>query len=225
MKNYAKELMERGLAEQSLLINIMYMEAFEVAARSAAILSNELLEVNRQLAAYAAEDSHHLKILTEKVSEGWVCEELVYSLQKVLRSGSPLLAELAHITIVEPALQVLAQTNIHLHDVMKKIAGEESSHLKLAEFLGRAVERLDKKFAEFVEENGLLLYSTVFSTEEGKAMLSTTIGETSKAEEELKKLYQRVDGLRTAIAEKMFGANSETLKIVKGYGLARTGLC
>ncbi len=230
MKNYtAKELLDRSLAEQSLLINIRYMEAFEVAARSSAIFSDELLEVNKQLAAYVAEDSEHLKILTERVSEGWVCEELVYSIQKVLRSADPLLAELAHITIVEPTLQVLAQTHTtnpsQLNDVMKKIDREESNHLRLAEALGHAVEKLDKEFAEFVEENGLLLYSTIFPTEEGKNMLSTTIGKPANAEEELKKLYRRVDGLRTVTAEKIFGADSETLKIVRGYGLARTGLC
>jgi len=83
----------------------------------------------------------------------------------------------------------------------------------------------DGDFAEYVEENALLLYSTVYPNEEGKVMLSTLMTLPGQEVGELRQFYQEIDELRLALAHKIFGPSSQTFQAIKGYGLARSGLC
>ncbi|MEM1965981.1 MAG: hypothetical protein QXH12_07695 [Candidatus Caldarchaeum sp.] len=76
-----------------------------------------------------------------------------------------------------------------------------------------------------MEEKGLLLYSTVFPSEEGKTMLLTAMGEDEDNRQQLMKIYTQADRLRAENTEKVFGSISEASKAVKNYGLAKTGLC
>ncbi|MEM4363644.1 MAG: hypothetical protein QXT90_06350, partial [Candidatus Caldarchaeum sp.] len=100
-----KNLDDRALAIQSLFKNLSYIEAFEVSARSTALLSDEAFNIGPLPARYVAEDSGHLKTFAESFPEnqGWVSEDLLYSLRTVMRSGRPAMAELAHLLVVEPA--------------------------------------------------------------------------------------------------------------------------
>ncbi|MEM4302981.1 MAG: hypothetical protein QXQ70_03665 [Candidatus Caldarchaeum sp.] len=226
-----KNLDDRALAIQSLFKNLSYIEAFEVSARSTALLSDEAFNIGPLPARYVAEDSGHLKTFAESFPEnqGWVSEDLLYSLRTVMRSGRPAMAELAHLLVVEPAVQAIAETlaskPVPHQSLLKKLAEDEAGHLKLAEALAPSARKYDREFAEFVEENGLLLYSTVFPSEEGKTMLLTAMGEDEDNRQQLMKIYTQADRLRAENTEKMFGSFSEALKAVKNYGLAKTGLC
>jgi len=224
----ASDLRNKEFAYMSLVANLRYIEVFEVAARSAALLLDETSGHWRMMTDSQAGDSEHLRRLTYMLQDGeaWVSEDLVYSLGKALRSGWTLGCELAHLTIVEPSMQAIAEflseRDRWSRDFWTTLATDEENHLQLAKLMNENFGELDDRFAQFIEEHALLLYTTVLPSDEGKTMLETVTGGSL---EDLEGFYQRADGLRAKSVEMLFGPVSKTLKTIRGYGLARTGLC
>jgi hypothetical protein len=229
LKNFtASDLRNRELAYNSLVANLRYIEAFEVAARSGALLLDETSKYWWMMADSQTGDNAHLIQLTQMLDggEAWVSEDLKYSLVKVLRSGWTLGCELAHLTIVEPSMQAIAEilgaSDPGRRNFWTAMASDEESHRLLANLMGEHFQELDDRFSQFIEEHALLLYTTVLPSDEGKMMLQTVTGE---GREGLEGLYRMTDELRAKTVEMLFSSNSRTLKTIKGYGLARTGLC
>ncbi len=229
LKNFtASDLRNKELAYNSLVANLRYIEAFEVAARSGALLLDETSKYWRIMTDSQAGDNAHLIQLTQMLNGGvvWVSEDLTYSLVKTLRSGWTLGCELAHLMIVEPSIQaiveIMGSRDPGRRNFWAAIASDEESHRLLAKIINEHFKELDDRFSKFIEEHALVLYTTVFPSDEGKTMLQTVTGESLEG---LEKLYRMTDELRAKTVEMLFGPNSKTLKTIKGYGLARSGLC
>jgi hypothetical protein len=156
-----------------------------------------------------------------------VDEDLAHVLEAALRERNPLIVELGHMLIVEPSLKALAEllqnTQIKCSRLLETLSIEEKNHYSLSAQLPEEIREMDEPFTNYLEANILLMYVTVFPSDEGKDTLLTFLGQSQK--DILKTFYQTVDKLRYETVSTVFGQNSEAGKLVKGYGLAKTGIC
>jgi hypothetical protein len=156
-----------------------------------------------------------------------VDEDLAHALEAALRERNPLIVELGHMLIVEPSLKALAEllqnTQIKCSRLLETLSIEEKNHYSLLAQLPEEIREMDEPFTNYLEANSLLMYVTVFPSDEGKDTLLTLLGQSQK--DILKTFYQTVEKLRYGTVSTVFGQNSESAKLVKGYGMAKTGIC
>lgn len=224
-----KELTDRNFAEASLQSNLMVIESYEVRARAALLGRVELpTSLQENLSQSLVEDAHHLHAMAT-ASSGWVSQDLTHSLESSLRDRNAVLVELGHILLVEPAVKALAEllapARLKVENILSKMAVEEEKHYRVYSELSTLVADLDKAFAEYVAASGLLLYVTVFPSDEGRTMLLTLLGRPADEHSFLRTFYSTVDKLRMEAVSNLFGPDSASFGEVKGYGLARSGLC
>lgn len=224
-----KEFVDREFAESSLLTNLKALEAYEVRARASLLGRAELpTSVQQRLSQFLVEDAHHLRATVTPTS-GWGSQDLTHTLEASLRERDAILIELAHMLIVEPSIKALGEllstAQMRTRDLLSKMASDEETHHRIYPELSNLAYGLDKAFAEYMGVNGLLLYVTVFPSDEGRAMLLSLLGRPTDEHSRLRTFYAQVDKLRMEAVSNFFGPDSLSLREVRGYGLARTGLC
>jgi hypothetical protein len=219
--------MDENTAEDYIVSSIRLIESYEVRARAGVLKTDTLPQsIIDALSRNLVEDAVHLR---HSVSGRGVKvdEDLAHALEAALRERNPLIVELGHMLIVEPSLKALAEllqnTQIKCSRLLETLSIEEKNHYSLSAQLPEEIRKMDEPFTNYLEANILLMYVTVFPSDEGKDTLLTFLGQSQK--DILKTFYQTVDKLRYETVSTVFGQNSEAGKLVKGYGLAKTGIC
>jgi hypothetical protein len=219
--------MDENTAEDYIVSSIRLIESYEVRARAGVLKTDTLPQsIIDPLSRNLVEDAVHLR---HSVSGRGVKvdEDLAHALEAALRERNPLIVELGHMLIVEPSLKALAEllqnTQIKCSRLLETLSIEEKNHYSLSAQLPEEIREMDEPFTNYLEANILLMYVTVFPSDEGKDTLLTLLGQSQK--DILKTFYQTVEKLRYGTVSTVFGQNSESAKLVKGYGLAKTGIC
>jgi hypothetical protein len=219
--------MDENTAEDYIVSSIRLIESYEVRARAGVLKTDTLPQsIIDPLSRNLVEDAVHLR---HSVSGRGVKvdEDLAHALEAALRERNPLIVELGHMLIVEPSLKALAEllqnTQIKCSRLLETLSIEEKNHYSLSAQLPEEIREMDEPFTNYLEANILLMYVTVFPSDEGKDTLLTLLGQSQK--DILKTFYQTVEKLRYGTVSTVFGQNSEAAKLVKGYGLAKTGIC
>jgi hypothetical protein len=219
--------MDENTAEDYIVSSIRLIESYEVRARAGVLKTDTLPQsIIDPLSRNLVEDAVHLR---HSVSGRGVKvdEDLAHVLEAALRERNPLIVELGHMLIVEPSLKALAEllqnTQIKCSRLLETLSIEEKNHYSLSAQLPEEIREMDEPFTNYLEANILLMYVTVFPSDEGKDTLLTLLGQSQK--DILKTFYQTVDKLRYGTVSTVFGQNSEAAKLVKGYGTAKTGIC
>jgi hypothetical protein len=219
--------MDENTAEDYIVSSIRLIESYEVRARAGVLKTDTLPQsIIDPLSRNLVEDAVHLR---HSVSGRGVKvdEDLAHVLEAALRERNPLIVELGHMLIVEPSLKALAEllqnTQIKCSRLLETLSIEEKNHYSLSAQLPEEIREMDEPFTNYLEANILLMYVTVFPSDEGKDTLLTFLGQSQK--DILKTFYQTVDKLRYETVSTVFGQNSESAKLVKGYGMAKTGIC
>jgi hypothetical protein len=219
--------MDENTAEDYIVSSIRLIESYEVRARAGVLKTDTLPQsIIDALSRNLVEDAVHLR---HSVSGRGVKvdEDLAHALEAALRERNPLIVELGHMLIVEPSLKALAEllqnTQIKCSRLLETLSIEEKNHYSLSAQLPEEIREMDEPFTNYLEANILLMYVTVFPSDEGKDTLLTFLVQSQK--DILKTFYQTVDKLRYETVSTVFGQNSEAGKLVKGYGLAKTGIC
>jgi hypothetical protein len=219
--------MDENTAEDYIVSSIRLIESYEVRARAGVLKTDTLPQsIIDALSRNLVEDAVHLR---HSVSGRGVKvdEDLAHALEAALRERNPLIVELGHMLVVEPSLKALAEllqnTQIKCSRLLETLSIEEKNHYSLSAQLPEEIREMDEPFTNYLEANILLMYVTVFPSDEGKDTLLTFLVQSQK--DILKTFYQTVDKLRYETVSTVFGQNSEAGKLVKGYGLAKTGIC
>jgi hypothetical protein len=219
--------MDENTAEDYIVSSIRLIESYEVRARAGVLKTDTLPQsIIDPLSRNLVEDAVHLR---HSVSGRGVKvdEDLAHVLEAALRERNPLIVELGHMLIVEPSLKALAEllqnTQIKCSRLLETLSIEEKNHYTLSAQLPEEIREMDEPFTNYLEANILLMYVTVFPSDEGKDTLLTLLGQGQK--DILKTFYQTVEKLRYGTISTVFGQNSESAKLVKGYGMAKTGIC
>ena len=221
--------MDEIAAETRLAANIRLIESYEVRAR-AGVLKTDIFpqHIMDALAINLVEDAMHLRH-SMAYGSGEVDEDLAHALEMALREKDQFMVELGHMSIVEPALKALAEllqnSAVKTRRLLEILAVEEKNHYSLSVKLPENVRKMDEAFSDYIEANNLLMYVTVFPSDEGKSMLLTILGQGYDRQDILKSFYAAVDRLRNEVVSIIFGPDSLALKLVKGYGLAKIGIC
>jgi hypothetical protein len=212
--------MDENTAEDYIVSSIRLIESYEVRARAGVLKTDTLPQsIIDPLSRNLVEDAVHLR---HSVSGRGVKvdEDLAHVLEAALRERNPLIVELGHMLIVEPSLKALAEllqnTQIKCSRLLETLSIEEKNHYSLSAQLPEEIREMDEPFTNYLEANILLMYVTVFPSDEGKDTLLTLLGQSQK--DILKTFYQTVEKLRYGTVSTVFGQNSESAKLVKGYG-------
>jgi hypothetical protein len=182
------------------------------------------------------DDIAHLAMLSEPQhleAEGWLSPMLQEGLRRAF-SESPEVSELFHSLVLEPSssslLDFLRDRGAQIGE-LGRLAAEEEAHWKEAARALAAVKKAEWEplFADFLEMNALLLFSTAFAEEEARNCICCLLGAGGGGEGAssplLAELYQLIDQRRQEACAALFGPSSRVAALLKDYGLSKRGLC